>query len=299
MRTKRYVVLVGILFVPMAVGGATRFTSTYAASLQGIAVRDTTGCLDTLRAGDSVSAVVTMSVRPQDSKVNLPSDFEGLFVQEFRSRLKVPHSLPLSVMMGWTPCDSATRRCVGGVLMLGARAYAVAHSTGTLSRIGVVDLSLTPAFSDSVRAALEWVSEEKLSPFFKAVDSIPLEISIGVQQHSDTVPPGRHLFRVTIPHYSLPFTNADLPKNTKGPKYPSKGASSGVGDTVTVTFAILPDGSVAPRSVDVQKGRYADFIRSVLDRLVTTRYLPARIGGCAVASWQAQTFVFVMGSGFR
>lgn len=297
MRTKRFVVL-AILLAPMTVGGAAHFTSPYAASARD-AVRDSTGCLETLKAGDSVSAIVTMSVRPQDGKVALPSDFEGLFVQEFRSRLKVPHNLPLSVMIGWAPCDSTARHCGSGVLMLAARAYVVAHSTGTLSRIGVVDLSLTPEFSDSVRAALERVGDEKLSPFLNAADSVPLEISIGVQLHSDTVPPGRHLFRVTVPRYALPFTSADWPKNTMGPKYPSNAEMNGIGDTVIVTFTILPDGTVAPRSVDVRKGHYADFIRSVVERLLTTRYLPARIGSCAVATWQPQTFIFKTRSGFR
>src|SRR4051812_18173823 len=52
-------------------------------------VTDTVTCLDTL-ARDSILVLVKMSVKPQEKKVTLPADFEGYFVQEFRSLLKVP-----------------------------------------------------------------------------------------------------------------------------------------------------------------------------------------------------------------
>lgn len=289
---KKKLPAVVILFAPIVVGGTTHLTSGFSASAQRDAARDTTGCLDTLHASDSVSAVVTMSVQPQDSKLVLPRDFEGLFVQEFRSRLKVPEALPLGVMIGWTPCDSVGRRCTSAVLELGSHAYVTAHPTGKLSRIGVIDFSLTPAFSDSVRAVLERISRENMSPFFTSKDSIPLEIEIRVEQHSDTVPSIRHLFRVTIPHYAIPFTYPEWPKNAKGPKYPRVAEGSGASDSIALTFTILPDGSIAPHSVDLQSGHYTDFIRSVFDKLATTRYVPARLGGCQVASWTRFNFLF-------
>jgi TonB family protein len=292
MRAARAVSL-AVMLAPILVGAATDFTQGHSADGRP-AAQDTTGCLDTLRASDSVSAVVKMSVGPQDRKAKLPADFEGLFVQEFRSRLNVPKNLPLGVMVGWKPCDSVSHRCAGGVLMFGSHGYFIAHPTGTLSRIGVVDLSLTPAFSDSVRAVLERISQEKMSPFLNSKDSIPLKISIGVEQHSDTVPTVRHLFRVTIPRYNLPFTYAAYPKDAKPPKYPSIAERRGVGDSVGVTFTVLHDGSVAPQSVDVQAGTYRDFMQSVFDRLATTRYVPANVGGCRVATWVRQNFVFNM-----
>src|SRR3954467_6873040 len=64
-------------------------------------VRDTVNCLDTLTVRDSILALVKMSVKPQEKKVTLPPDFEGYFVQEFRSLLKIPSVLPLAVMTGW------------------------------------------------------------------------------------------------------------------------------------------------------------------------------------------------------
>lgn len=233
-----------------------------------------------------------MSVRPQDPKTKLPPDFEGLFVQEIGSRLKVQGSLPLRVMVGWNSCD-ANSDCTGAVLTLGSRVYVTAHPTGALSRIGVIDFSLTPSFSDSVRAVLERIGREKMSPpLFDRNDSIPLTISIGVQQNYDTIPPHRRLFRVNLPHYSLPFIYAKWPENAKGPKYPRNAERSGVGDSVTVSLTILADGTVAPKSVDVQSGRYIDFMKSVFDMLGTARYLPARVGGCPVATWGIQSFTF-------
>lgn len=233
-----------------------------------------------------------MSVRPQDPKTKLPPDFEGLFVQEIGSRLKVQGSLPLRVMVGLNPCD-ANSDCAGAVLTFGSRVYVTAHPTGALSRIGVIDFSLTPSFSDSVRAVLERIGREKMSPpLFNRNDSIPLTISIGVQQVYDTVPPHRRLFRVNLPHYNLPFTSAKWRKNAKRPKYPPIAETSGVGDSITVRLTILADGTVAPQSVDVQSGRYIDFMRSVFDMLGTARYLPAYVGACPVATWVIQSFVF-------
>lgn len=286
------VAALALLLAPIVAGAATHFTSMSSPAAPRTVVRDTTNCLDTLHASDSVSAVVTMSVHPQDPKTKLPPDFEGLFVQEIGSRLKVQGSLPLGVMVGWNPCD-VSHDCVGGVLTFGSHAYATAHPTGELSRIGVIDFSLTPAFSDRVRTVLEGIGQEKMSPpFFDRKDSIPLKISIGVEQHFDTVPPHRRLFRVNLPHYDLPFTYAKWPKNAKGPKYPSIAETRGVGDSVAVTLTILANGTVAPQSVEVHSGRYIDFIRSVFDRLATARYLPAHVGGCPVATWGIQSFTF-------
>jgi len=291
MRSPRLAAL-SVLVAPLIAVGATRFGEHSSAVLQQNAGRDTVGCLDTLRASDSLIAIVTMSVSPQDRKAKLPPDFEGLFVQEFRSRLKVPANLPLSVVLGWSPCDSTSHKCVGSALMLGTQAYATAHPGGTLSRIVTVDFALTPTLTDSVRAALQKLSDEQSVPFFAQPDSIPLDISIHVEQHSDTVPRYRHLFRTKIPHYDSPFSEAAWPKNGRGPKYPSIAERSGVSDSVIMTFTILPDGTVAPQSVDVRTGHYTDFIRAVFDRMATMRYVPGRVGNCPVATWQTQAFVF-------
>jgi hypothetical protein len=145
---------------------------------------DTTTCLDTLRPSDSVHAVVKMSVKPHKKRTKLPKDFEGLFAEEFRSRLKLPSSLSLSVMRGWDSCDSTAvpRTCSSGVLVIGNTVYATANSDGTLSDISAVDLSLTPEFSDSVLSVLLRMSKERLIPFFTSPKSIPLEIFIELEQ---------------------------------------------------------------------------------------------------------------------
>jgi hypothetical protein len=162
-------------------------------------------------------------------------------------------------MNGWDPCVGS--RCAGGVLILRSRAYVTAHAKGTLSRIKVIDFSLTPAFSDSVRAVLESMGQENISPpLLDGQDSIPLQISIGDDERPDTVPPVRQLFRATVPHYNLPFTYAEWPKNASGRKYPMIAERNGVEDSV--------------------------------DEVAVTRYTPARVGGCPVASWVGQSFRF-------
>jgi hypothetical protein len=281
-----------ILAVPAMSASSVRFSESPQRQSVSNSARDTVSCIDTLHASDSINAVVKMSVRPQQPKTKLPPDFEGLFVQEFRSRLKVPSNLPLSVMRGWSPCDSANHKCAGGVLMLGSQAYATAHSDGAVSRILVVDLALTPALADTVRVVLQRMGADKAVPFFSGPDSIPLDISIDVEDHPDTVPPTRHLFRAMIPHYGSPFAAAEWPKNAKGPKYPSIAERAQVEDSVILAFSILSDGTVAPQSVDLQVYHYADFIRSVFERLATMRYVPGRIGTCPVATRGRQSFMF-------
>jgi hypothetical protein len=256
-------------------------------------VRDTVNCPDTLTAGDSVLALVKMGVKPQEKKVTLPPDFEGYFVQEFRSLLKIPSVLPLAVMTGWSPCDSASRKCLGGgVMMIGSTAYVTAHPTGTLSRIIVIDVGLTPAFTDSVRAVLKKMGAEMRVPYFNGPDSIPLTVTIDIESHPDTVPKVRQLFLAKLLHYPGTFTNAEWPKNAKGPRYPRNAEMAGVEDSVALSFTILRDGSVAPQSVDVLASHYTDFIISVFDRLSTMHYTPARIGSCPVASRVSQRFQF-------
>lgn len=281
-----------VLVAPLIATGAVQFTGVPNRQPGASAIRDTVRCLDTLHASDSINAVVKMSVKAQDPKTKLPPDFEGLFVQEFRSRLKVPSNLSLSVMNGWSPCDSASHKCAGGVLTLGSQAYATIHSDGAVSRILVVDLALTPALADTVRVVLQRMGTDKAVPFFSGPDSIPLDISINDEQRPDTVPAWRHLFWATIPHYGLQFTPAEWPKNARGPKYPSIAERAQVEDSVILAFSILSDGTVAPQSVDLQVYHYADFIRSVYERLATIHYVPGRIGTCPVTTRGRQSFMF-------
>ena len=249
-------------------------------------------CLDTMKPTDSVNAVVKMSVRPVDSRAKIPSDLEGFFVQEFRSRLKKPGSLPLSVMRGWGPCDKSGNRCSSGVLMFGIRGYVTAHNDGKLSRISLVDISQTPAFVDSVKSALEAMTRDFAGPNPGAVDSIALRFAIELEQNADTVPAYRKLFLIAVPRYNTPYTAADWPKNGRPPPYPRAAELRRIEDEVTVTFTVLDNGSVAPESVDLEKFHYREFIEAVFTSLATTVYRPARIGSCPVASWDQQSFQF-------
>src|SRR5688572_7932486 len=121
-------------------------------------------CLDTLRASDSITTIVKMSISAQDSAVQLPADFEAMFVNDFRSHFRIPGKLPLSVVTGWQPCDPVGSRCVGGVLSLGAVVYVTAHDNGTLSDATVIDETMTPALAESLNAALVAMSRAKEVP---------------------------------------------------------------------------------------------------------------------------------------
>jgi hypothetical protein len=236
-----------------------------------------------------------MSVKPQNKGDKLPKDFEGLLAQEFRSRLKLPSNLSLSVMRGWDSCDTGTvqKSCSSGVLMIGNTVYATANSDGTLSNLSAVDLSLTPEFSDSVLSVLRQMSNERLVPFFTSAKSIPLEIFIEPAENPDTVARERQLFRASIPRYKSRFKNPGWREPKDLPKYPRNAESSGVGDTLVLTYTILRNGTVAPNSIDLRSGHYRDFVKPVVTSLLTSKFDPATIGGCPVATWVTQKFMFL------
>jgi TonB family protein len=253
---------------------------------------DSIGCLDTLHAADSVSMIVKMSIASQDPKVALPRDFEDLFVEEFRSHFKLPSKLPLSVVMGSQPCDSLGSRCVGGILSVGAVAYVTVHNDGKLSDIAVVDVALTPRFADSVKSALQSMSRAELVPPIGDVDPIPLMLQIVQEEKPDTVPKVRHVFQAKVPKYDWPFSYASMPAVGVDAKYPFNARLAGVEDSVTLAFTVDADGAIAAESIELVSANYRDFVASVLDALSRTRYHPAHLGDCAVATRMKQRFLF-------
>ena len=250
------------------------------------------GCLDTLHVIDSVLTIVKMSVTPQDPKVALPRDFEGLFIAEFRSHFKIPPKVPLSVVTGWEPCDSLGSRCAGGVLNIGTVAYATAHGDGTLSNIAVVDVALSPDLTKSVSAALTAMSRGREVPSPGDVDSITLTLQITAEDKPDTVPDVRYVFKATVPHYDSPFSYATMPAAGVDARYPLNARLAGVEDSVTLAFTVQADGTIAAQSIDLVSAGYRDFVISVVDALGRTRYHPAHLGDCAVATRMKQRFMF-------
>jgi len=236
--------------------------------------------------------IVKMTVASQDPKVGLPRDFEDLFVEEFRSRFRIPSKLPLSVVMGSPPCDSLGSRCVGGVLTLGAVAYATVHNDGKLSDIAVVDVALTPRFADSVKSALQSMSRAELVPPIGDVDRIPVVLQIVQEEEPDTVPSVRHVFQAKVPRYDWPFSYASMPAAGVDAKYPFTGRLAGVEDSVTLAFTVDAEGAIAPESIELVSANYRDFVTSVFDALGRTRYHPAHLGDCAVATRMRQRFLF-------
>ena len=280
-----------LVLAPLAVAGAACATNPQPKNKIAPARRtvDSIGCLDTLRASDSITTIIKMIVAPQDPKTTLPRDFQSLFVQEFRSHFGVPRKLPLSVVMGTPPCDSLGSRCVGGILSLGAVAYATAHDDGKLTDIEVVDAALTPSLADSVTAALQSMSRASLAPPIGNVDSIPLVLQLVAEQNADTVPALRHVFRAKVPRYTSPFSYASMPKSGVDAKYPF---NARLEDSVTLAFTVESDGTIAARSIELVSAKYRDFVASVLEALGRTRYHAARLGDCAVATRMEQRFFF-------
>jgi hypothetical protein len=255
-------------------------------------VADTTACLDSLVAKDSLHAIVKMSVAPRGSVSKLPPDFESLFVEEFRARFKPPRKLDLSVMVGSAPCDWTHNVCGGASPILTTVAYATALSNGKLTGLRIVDASLTREFADSIRSALLAMSKENMVQFFVSADSIPIEIWVESEANQDSIPRARQLFRATMPRYAAQFHAVDRTALSPQPKFPAKAIIAGVGDTLQVGFTVMANGRVAGQSVDVTRGRYWDFAREAIYALGKTVFRPARIGRCPVATWVTQKYIF-------
>jgi TonB family protein len=250
------------------------------------------GCLDTLRAADTISTIVKMTVASQDPKIGLPPDFEDMLVEEFRTHFRLPPTLPLSVVKGSAPCDSLGSRCVGGVLDVGAVAYATAHSDGKLTDIQVLDVALTPQFADSVGSALRAMSREQLGPPTGDADSIPILMQIIPDEAPDTVPAVRQVFKARVPTYHWPFRYATMPAAGVDATYPFAARLAGVEDSVTLAFTVDADGNIAAESIELVSANYRDFVTSVLDALTRTRYHPAHLGDCPVPTRMKQRFLF-------
>jgi hypothetical protein len=253
---------------------------------------DTLGCLDTLKAADSIAAIVKVSVEPQDSTNRLPIEFEQLFAQTLRQHFRVPRKLPLSVVIGQPPCDSLGYRCVGGVLDLGAVIYVRAYGDGTVSDAIIVDETTTPALADSLRAALMAMSRANEVPWYWQSDSVALVIKVAPDDGADSVPTARHLFRAMIPRYDAPFRYATMPESGVDAPYPLNARLAGVEDSVTVVFTVRADGTIAAESMDLVAANYSEFVVSVFNALARTRYHPAHLGDCAVATRMKQRFMF-------
>jgi hypothetical protein len=250
------------------------------------------GCLDTLQASDSIATMVKMSVAAQDSAVRLPRDFEGMFVEGFRSHFTVPKILPLSVVTGWQPCDSLGFRCASGALSLSAVIYVTAHNNGTLSDASVIDETITPALADGLRSALAAMSRANDVPPTGEAETITLAIKVAPQESADSGQASTNLFKAVVPHYSWPFSPAIMPEAGVNASYPLHARLAGVEDSVAIAFTVDADGRIVPESLDLVSANYREFVASVVNALLEARYHPAHLGDCPVATRMKQRFVF-------
>ena len=65
-----------------------------------------------------------------------------------------------------------------------------------------------------------------------------------------------------------------------------------LGDSVTLAFTVDSNGMIAGESMELVHARYRDFVSSVLRALGNTRYHPAYLGDCPVATRMTQRFMF-------
>lgn len=233
-----------------------------------------------------------MSVASRDTGHALPPGFEDMFVEGFRTHFKAPGNLPLEVVMGLPPCDSLGSRCARAALHIGSVAYATAHNDGKLSDVQVVDAALTPPLTDSVASALSAMSRAAASPPTGDADEIPLVIELAREDAPDSVPALRHVMLAKIPRYDIPFRYATTPAAGVDARFPFTARLAGVGDSVVVAFTVDASGVVAPESVELVRATYSDFVVSVVNALAATRYHPAYLGDCPVATRMKQRFVF-------
>jgi TonB family protein len=112
------------------------------------------------------------------------------------------------------------------------------------------------------------------------------------QTHPDTVAAIRYVFKAKAPRYDSPFSYATMPMAGIDAHYPLKATLAGLEDSVTLAFTVEADGAIAPESIDLVSATYGDFVVSVVDALEKTRYHPARLGDCAVATRVKQRFMF-------
>ncbi|HEV2018644.1 MAG TPA: TonB family protein [Gemmatimonadaceae bacterium] len=102
----------------------------------------------------------------------------------------------------------------------------------------------------------------------------------------------RYVFRAQVPRYDVPFSYAAMPLAGVNARYPASARLVGAEDSVTLAFTVDSDGMIAPESIELVSASYRDFVMSVVDALGNTRYHPAHLGDCAVATRMKQRFVF-------
>jgi TonB family protein len=136
------------------------------------------------------------------------------------------------------------------------------------------------------------MNRSEMAPSTGDNDSIPLLIQIGPEEAPDSVPAVRHVFSAKIPRYNWPFTYAAMPAAGVNAVYPFAARLVSAEDSVTVAFTVDADGAIAAESLELVSANYRDFVASVVDALGRTRYHPAHLGDCAVATRMKQRFLF-------
>jgi len=276
--------------VLLLVAPITRVSSNRHTHPQLHAVMDTVACSDTLHANDTIPAIVKIAVHHQDTTSTLPTNFEALFADEFQSRFKAPSQLPLITIDADQPCKGSV--CASASPLVRVDAYAMALQDGTMQKISVISPSLNTELADSVRSVLTAMSSERTVPFFESAVPLPIRIIVSTETAPDSVPPPRRLFRAKLPHYTAEYRQPSTVRKPVFPRYPRPAEMNGVGDALVFEFTILPDGKVAPESVDLVQYHHPEFVQALIDAFPKMVFEPAMLGSCKVPVWVTQKFDF-------
>lgn len=179
--------------------------------------------------------------------------------------------------------------------------FTVAHD-GRVRDVALASSSLSPTFDRMIVDAIRAADTSGLMPPLPSHAPSRVEFALSVfgspfsgdANHPTFKRPGhvRPLFVTSLPSWTGSLTRAWPDSNTGAPKYPSVAAFGRLKDSILVQFAIDENGHGMPESVFVLTGQYWSFTKAIREWLPTARYIPARIGTCAVKSVNRQAFKF-------
>lgn len=238
-------------------------------------------------ATDSVTLVVSATLRPFEATESLPEGYARQFLTEYANRLILPNPLAVPVYQG---LDSSTAsrmqdsaagttsiRFLAGVRLAGSTGRALRLMTSTLS----------PSLDSTFAGALQEMAGESAMPALPDGKQVEARLLI----LTDTVVPAGavELFRMRSPR--LVITAPTVARHVP-PKYPPMLRSANIEGEVLVEFVIDERGALDAPSVRVLKMTHPEFLKAAMDVLPRFTFRPARAGACRVSYVVAVPMVF-------
>lgn len=257
---------------------------------------------------DSVHVVVT-AVAKVDSTLDsrapaLPADFLMYVVEAVRTHFTPPAEMTLGVLGSSMPGPPTTwmhedllhgpKPFQGPVSVpsaLRVDAYFTLNAHGTPRDIRVGHSSLNLPLETGIASAIAAIVPDDYGMIPPNADGTRIHL------HVDAAP---FDFKTEQPFFAtwLPVFRMERPAAAPGnaalPVYPSNARFAGIGDTVLTRFVIDRSGRAIPGSIDISRLHYRDFMDAVVPVILRTKFRPAVVDGCNVASAVGQAFVFTI-----